>query len=275
MASITTIDFSKLEKIIGNGTELKEVWYKTRNPNTGTETAAKLLWSWATSGTITVTLSFNSYMNNAQDYISKTWEVPAGYTWQYVITKSLISGTINNIGFSLFSAPSVNADGSTNTSGVAVVIFQYGMQQYWLACEGHYDMVPTTSLLIKGATYYLVKRTFDETGAEVVYSPLSLGDNEIVIKADEPNFYFFAKEAGTYVFTASSDNAFLGYEIKTVASDGEEYYDAEWVEGTSFELTTNGDEVLYIACSNQDFSYETYTLTISKKEWCNNDWNYR
>lgn len=266
MASTTTIDFSKLEKIIGNGTELKEVWYKTRNPNTGAETAAKLLWNWATTGTITVTLSFNSYMNNAMDYISKTWEVPAGYTWQNVISKSLIQGTANNLSFSLFSAPSVNADGSTNTSGVAVVIFQYGNQQYWLACEGHYAMVPTSSLLIKGATYYLVKRTFDEAGADVVYSPLSLGDNEIVIKADEPNFYFFAKEAGTYVFKASSNNAFLGYEEKKQSDEGEEYFEATWVDGTSFELEAEEGETLYICCSNQDFSYETYTLTVSKKE---------
>lgn len=257
MASTTAIDFSKLEKIIGNGTELKEVWYKTKNSSTGAETAAKLLWSWATSGTITVTLSFNSYMNNANDYISKTWEVPAGYTWQNVITKKLMTGTANNLKFELIT--------SYDDTGGSVV-FIYGMQHYWLVREGGPMFTSVTETLIKGATYFLVKRTMDVNGDEVKYSPLSLGDNEIVIKADEPNFYFFAKEAGTYVFTASSENAFLGYEIKTVASDGEEYYDAEWVEGTSFELTTNGDEVLYIACSNQDFSYETYTLTVFKKE---------
>lgn len=257
MASTTTIDFSKIEKIIGNGTELKEVWYKTRNSSTGAETAAKLLWSWATSGTITVTLSFNSYINGAQDYISKTWTVPAGYTWQDVITKKLMEGTINSLSFGMFAASEDGINGS--------VVFYYGIQQYWLVREGGLMFTPTTEALIKGATYFLVKRTRDD-GDEVTYSPLSLGDNEIVIKADEPNFYFFAKDPGTYVFTASSDNAFLGYEIKTVASDGEEYYDAEWVEGTSFELTTEGDEVLYIACSNQDFSYETYTLTVSKKE---------
>lgn len=257
MASTTIIDFSKLEKIIGNGTELKEVWYKTRNPNTGAETAAKLLWNWATTGTITVTLSFNSYMNNAQDYISKTWTVPAGYTWYDVITKKLMVGTANNLSFSLITSAETNASGD--------VVFIYGMQQYWLAREGN-PMIDVKQALVKGATYYLVKRTFNESGDEVKYSPLSLGDNEIVIKADEPNFYFFAKEAGTYAFKASSNNAFLGYEEKKQSDEGEEYFEATWVDGTSFELEAEEGETLYICCSNQDFSYETYTLTVSKKE---------
>lgn len=258
MASTTTIDFSKLEKIIGNGTELKEVWYKTRNPNTGAETAAKLLWNWATTGTITVTLSFNSYMNNAMDYISKTWEVPVGYTWYDVITKKLMVGTANNLSFSLITSAETNVSGS--------VVFIYGAQQYWLVRDGGPDFTSVTEALIKGATYFLVKRTMDVNGDEVKYSPLSLGDNEIVIKADEPNFYFFAKEAGTYVFKASSNNAFLGYEEKKQSDEGEEYFEATWVDGTSFELEADEGETLYICCSNQDFSYETYTLTVSKKE---------
>jgi hypothetical protein len=256
MTSTTTVDFSKVNNIYANGTKLNNLWYKTRNPNTGAETAAKLLWNWSTTGTITVTLSFNSYMNNAMDYISKTWEVPAGYTWQDVITKKLMAGTANNLSFKLFST----SDGSGGS-----VVFQYGIQQYWLVREGGPRFTSLTETLIKGATYYLVKRTFSEAGDEVKYSPLSLGDNEIVIKADEPNFYFFAKEAGTYVFKASSNNAFLGYEEKKYSDEGEEYFEATWVDGISFELEAEEGEVLYICCSNQDFSNETYTLNVSKK----------
>lgn len=110
--------------------------------------------------------------------------------------------------------------------------------------------------------YYLVKRTKDDS-EEAVYTKLVLGDNTITIKADEPNFYLFCDSDATYTFTASSSNAYLGYEEKTQYDDTE-YWETTWVDGTSFSLNAKENEVLYICCSNLDFSDETYTLTITK-----------
>lgn len=110
--------------------------------------------------------------------------------------------------------------------------------------------------------YYLVKRTRGDS-EEVVYTKLVLGDNIITIKADEPNFYLFCDSDATYTFTASSDNAYLGYEEKTQYDDTE-YWETTWVDGTSFSLSVKENDVIYICCSNLDFSDETYTLTITK-----------
>ncbi len=265
MSSKTTIDFSKLNVITANGTKITDLWYKKRNPNTGAETSATLLWTSPTTKTITVTLTFMTTLNGGgqKDEVTESWDIPANYTWQDVIDKDLISSkTSGGYSCSLFVIPA-DADYPEQESLDDVVGFQVGGNQYWLACEGYYDMVPVNTALIDGATYFLVKRT--KADEQTKYSKLELGDNEIVIKADEPNFYFFAKEAGTYVFSASSDNAFLGYEEQLKTDDGEEYFEANWVEGTSFELTAKEGEVLYICCSNQDFSNETYTLTITKQ----------
>ena len=110
--------------------------------------------------------------------------------------------------------------------------------------------------------YYLVKRTKDDS-EEVIYTKLALGNNTIMIKADEPNFYLFCDSDATYTFTANSSNAYLGYEEK-IQYDDTEYWETTWVDGMSFSLSAKENDVLYICCSNLDFSDETYTLTITK-----------
>ena len=124
-------------------------------------------------------------------------------------------------------------------------------------------MVPASEKLINGATYYLVKRT--KNSEQTTYSKLELGDNTITIKGDEPNFYLYCSEAGTYTFTASSSNAFLGYDEEIIDSDGDIQSTTTWVEGTTFSLKADAGKILYVCCSNQDFSNETYILTITKQ----------
>lgn len=234
------INFDEISNVICNEKVLKNIYAVVTHKFSGATDLPKLIWSYDTSGYVDITFSYYERSGGSK---TVTLKFPPSYTWEKV----------------------AEMDSRFIFTPYGDMVWEIDVRQWWIATDTKM-FVNKDDNLIKGEHYFLVRRTLNVNGDEIKYSPLSLGDNEIVIKADEPNFYFFAKEAGTYVFTASSDNAFLGYEIKTVASDGEEYYDAEWVEGTSFELTTNGDEVLYIACSNQDFSYENYTLTISKKE---------
>lgn len=256
-------DFSKLTAINANGTDLTELWY--RKIKNGVTSVATLLWT-ASAGTITITLSFNAIYIGMQDELQEAWEVPANYTWQDVVDNNLITTTIkygtNSTTYSLFTIPSFDSKGN-EISGTEVIGFGNSNQQYWLACDGYYDMVPASEKLINGATYYLVKRT--KNSEQTTYSKLELGDNTITIKGDEPNFYLYCSEAGTYTFTASSSNAFLGYDEEIIDSDGDIQSTTTWVEGTTFSLKADAGKILYVCCSNQDFSNETYILTITKQ----------
>lgn len=233
------INFDKISNVICNGKELKNIYAVVTHKFSGATDLPKLIWSYDTPGYVDIIFSYYERSGGSK---TVTLKFPPSYTWEKVAEMD--------------SRFIFNPQGD--------MIWVIDVRQWWIATATK-KFVNKDDNLIKGEHYFIVRRTLNVNGDEVKYSPLSLGDNEIVIKADEPNFYFFAKEAGTYVFTASSNNAFLGYEEKKQSDEGEEYFEATWVDGTSFELEAEEGETLYICCSNQDFSYETYTLNIKKE----------
>lgn len=233
------INFDKISNVIYNGKELKNIYAVVTHKFSSTTDLPKLIWSYDTSGYVDIVFS---YYDRSTGSKTVTLKFPPSYTWEKV----------------------ARMDSRFIFDSQGDMIWTNDVRQWWIATDTS-KFVNKDDNLIKGEHYFLVRRTLNVNGDEIKYSPLSLGDNEIIIKADEPNFYFFAKEAGTYVFKASSNNAFLGYEEKKQSDEGEEYFEATWVDGTSFELEAKEGETLYICCSNQDFSYETYTLNIKKE----------
>ena len=232
------INFNNFKKIIYNDTELDFVYAVVKK---GDNTSLpKLLWSKEEANIVTFTFSYAPHVG--YDRVTETIKLPKDSTWRWFLEN----------------------DSRFFTTAANDMIFHPNSTKlsFWVASTSQ-DFISANDTFVENEHYFLVVRTKDTDEDELKYSPLKLGDNTIVIKADEPNFYFFAKESGTYVFTASSDNAYIGYEEKLVGSDGEEYSEPTWVEGTSFKLNANVGDVLYIVCSNQDFSNETYTLNIA------------
>lgn len=233
------INFDKISNVIYNGKELKNIYAVVTHKLSGATDLPKLIWSYDTSGYVDIIFSYYERSGGSK---TVTLKFPPNYTWEKVAE--------------------MNSRFIFNPQGD--MIWAIDVRQWWIATATS-KFVNKDDNLIKGEHYFIVRRTLNVNGDEIKYSPLSLGDNEIIIKADEPNFYFFAKEAGTYIFKASSNNAFLGYEEKKQSDEGEEYFEATWVDDTTFSLKAEEGETLYICCSNKDFSYETYTLNIKKE----------
>lgn len=137
-------------------------------------------------------------------------------------------------------------------SEISPVIVVINNNSYWLASD--FGEVYADDNIYSGLTYYTVKRT--KESMDVHYMKLSIGNNSISVRAnnDNSNYYLYCKDTGIYTFTANSSKAYLGYEESDTTT---------WVDGTSFSLKANAGEVLYVCCSNQDFSDETYNLIVT------------
>lgn len=380
------IDFNTVESINANGTDITELWYKTKSIYSGYKeqiSTAKLLWKKSTITSVDVELYF-LYARGEES--TKSWTIPITYSWEDVINKNLLSGSIGGgagISCSTFAynttvtksevivkvgsesdfwltatVSNKNLDsntfyiitkevitqvyvhyyGSTFYNGQEVSTFDNGtpttssspnresitstdvyykspdlskettlefvytnskvfdpriivcpsnVYSSWIlnSSEDYEDSTPDGSISGTKDTYSrtltrytytwnasykeasvkynLVRRT--RGGEDIQYLALNIGDNTVKIGEEDSNYFLLVTEDGTYVFSASSDNAFIGYEEKMTSYEGEDYFDATWVEGTYFELRAKEGDVLYICCSTQDFSPEVYNLNVSKK----------
>lgn len=118
------------------------------------------------------------------------------------------------------------------------------------------DFVNQNDLISSTDNYMFISRTkaIEENVRNII---ISIGSNQVVVDSEATICLFMPQESGTYRFEVNSNNALLGY----AEPDSDEI---DWYDKTYQDLKLEAGKCIYILCSTQDFSAETFILEVNK-----------